>query len=126
MSEFKQGEMVEVAQTHDFKYPRKVEFISKMGKYFWCIDCESKNLAIGWLYARKIEEPDTKELDANTFPKGITWIKHKERDLPLWQVQTLTSTSIRIGGAWVRYSELKDYVMSVDECKTWKECVVQT
>ena len=124
MSEFKQGQMIEVGRVFDFsdKAGRR-EFIWYRGGEYWCISDVYERGLIPWKYARAIPEPKYRDFILETFPKCLVWVRMKGANERLWQASDLIAPdTVRFGNSWHKLQNLDEFEMSVDGCKTWTPC----
>ena len=129
MCEFKQGDMIEVSNYKDFSYsgaraPVKRIFAIFYKNQYWCEDSGEFLNLVAFDYARAISEPKRIPYTAETFPKGLVWIRDGGTEYPINLITAIGEEAVHNSFRVTNfdYEELAEqgYELSTDNCKTWQ------
>ena len=119
MSEFEYGKMIDVRKSEGDKWEQHVFVVKHAGAY-WCEHRGIPARITPWIYAKAIPKPERIEYTADTFPKGVAWVRLigvRGRHMVI-QVE---SSYISLRHTSIFYEALaNEYEISTDSCKTWQ------
>ena len=119
MIEFEYGEMIDVRNSEGDKWEPRMFVIKHAGAY-WCGYKSIANRINPWIYAQAIPKPERIDYTADTFPKGLVWVRLIGVK-GMHMVIQVESSYISLRHTSIFYSTLANgYEISTDSCKTWQ------
>lgn len=124
MSEFKQGDMIQVSDIEfspiNTVFRRK--FVVFHGGMYFCESNDNNSQLRPWTHARAIPKPKRIPYTAYTFPKGVVFVRHNCLRYPIYLITSLSQFTLSSGNERFSYKSLAEhkYELSTDNCKTWQ------
>jgi hypothetical protein len=127
MTEFKQGQMIEVSNYETFpkKHSYQREFVWGCDTY-WCISGHDKKELSSWTFARVIPEKKYRSFAFDTFPKQLVFARIKDREVgerASGIVNAHKDEGILVFDCTMSYEYAFNIIeISLDGGKTWQPC----
>ena len=116
---FEYGEMIDVRNSEGDKWEPRMFVIKHAGAY-WCEHRSISNRINPWIYAQAIPKPERIDYTADTFPKGLVWVRLIGVK-GMYMVIQVESSYISLRHTSIFYEALaNEYEISTDSCKTWQ------
>ena len=123
MSEFKQGEMIEVRKSVDGDWILR-EYVCTHRGVIFCVHNVREHDISKWLEARALpSKPEPTPYNHETWPKQAVWMTATAEQEVMEQVVAIDTQGVQLQSGFVSFSTAAiERLISLDYCQTWQSC----